>query len=257
MKGLLPRTVTRRALLAFTVISLLMIIPTRGRACVVEPDQHTVRNRFTLKIYYGDKPLQGIKIEIAREMQEAPYFVLVTSTRSDEKGQSLVDGVTPGKYLLSLKHADVGGQAVWLTVISGADVGQFAEEELKLSWPHRKAFQARQVAGRIVRTPFDCSKNLPEPPLAGAKLTVMGAFYDIQPMVSEVQDDGRFSFSGLEAGVYILHIKGRPYGSDSEMEGNIFVEVAGNALDQQLPLLRRFMSECGMGIRCEGNRVDF
>ena len=130
---------------------------------------------------------------------------------------------------------------------------------MKLNWPNRKVFKVRHVAGTLIRTPFDNTQRSAEPPLAGAKLTLTDAIPGTVGRVLVVQNDGRFAFADLDAGLYIVHVKqdkgAKPFGEE-EIDGDVFVEVVPNAVDQEIPVLRVYMSDCGMGMRGkDGNEI--
>ena len=222
--------------------------------------QHKVASGFMVETSYDGRPLRGIEIEISREIDKEPYLVHVLSTTSNEKGQSAVRGLAPGRYFLDVTHAGVGGEAVELTVVSEREADASVENSLQLSWPNKKVFKVRRIAGSLFRTPFDFTKHSAEPPLAGSKLTLTDALSGTQQSVSVVQNDGSFAFPDITAGFYVLHIKQEhltelPLDRE-EIEGNVFVEVLHDAKDRALPTLRLYMSDCGLGMRGkDGNEV--
>ena len=239
------------------------ISPDRSVACAMAFAQHNVAQSFVIKVSYNGRPLQGIEVEINRESDKEPYLVVVVSTKTNEKGQSSIKALAPGSYFLVVRHAGVEGEAVELKVVAGDKADALVEDELKLNWPNRKVFKVRQIAGTLIRTPFDYRIKSLEPPLAGSKLTVIDALPATTREVSVVKDDGTFAFANVDAGLYFVRVKEErstkpSSGSESEeeIEGNIFVEVVPNGTDQEIPVLRLYMSDCGMGMRGkDGNEI--
>jgi hypothetical protein len=248
-------------LIILGVALLIAILPERGASCVITPRGHNVGTNFVVEVSYSGKPLQGIEINLSREMNKEPYFVLVRSTFSDDEGRVSIRRLTPGHYLLVVKHAGIEGDAADLNVVSKDQANKFVEDELKLSWPSRKVFKVREIAGVLVRTPFDFTKRITEPPLAGAKLTLIDALSATRRGTFTVGIDGRFSFTNLNPGLYIVQVKQDKKINlvgylEEEIEGDIFVEIASNSVDQEIPLLRLYMSDCGMGMRGkDGNEI--
>ena len=255
-------SVEHKSGLAVAAIVLLgAMSPHRAIACAMAFAHHKVGSSFVIAISYNGRPLPGIEVEISRETDKEPYLVHVMSTRSDERGQSLIRGLDQGSYFLVVKHAGIEGEAVELKVVNDEQTDAFVEGKLELSWPNRKVFKIREVAGMLFRTPFDFTKRSTEPPLSGSKVTLTDAFTATQRSVSIVQNDGSFGFANLDAGLYILHIKqgqGTRQSGDleEEIDGYVFVEVVPDAADHNLPLLRLYMSDCGMGMRGkDGNEI--
>ena len=243
------------------VALLIAVLPEPGASCVITAPGHKVGSNFLVEISYSGRPLQGIEISLSRETQKEPYFVLVSSTLSDAQGKVSIRSLTPGHYLLIVKHAGIEGEGADLNVVSDDQADKFVEDELKLGWPGRKVFKVRKIAGSLVRTPFDFTKRVSEPPLAGAKLTLIDALPATQRGTYAVGTDGKVSFSNLNPGLYIVQVKqdtkidlvGYP---EEEIDGNIFVEIAPGTADQEIPLLRLYMSDCGMGMRGkDGNEI--
>jgi len=245
------------AVFAFTVV----ILQVRAGACSMAFAQHKVARNFVIDVSYNGRPLQGIEVVINRESGREPYLVVAVSTKTNEKGQSPIRALTPGSYFLVVRHAGIDGEAVELKVVADEQADAFVEQELKLNWPNKKIFRVRQIDGTLIRTPFDNRTKLAEPPLAGAELTLVDALSAAQRGVSMVEDDGRFAFADLDAGLYIVRVREeRSVKLSSEMEeaieGYIFVEVAPSAADQEIPVLRVYMSDCGMGMRGQdGNEI--
>ena len=249
-------------LATLAIFALMAVIsPVRGVACTMGFAEHKVARSFVIGVSYNGRPLQGMEVEISRETDKEPYLVVVVSTKTNEKGQSSIKALAPGRYFLVVRHAGVEGEAVELRVVADEQADAFVEDELKLNWPNRKVFKVRQIAGTLIRTPFDYRIKSVEPPLAGSKLTVIDALPATQRGVSVTQNDGKFAFADLAAGLYILRVKEEkstkpPRGLEEEIEGNIFVEVTSNAPDQEIPVLRVYMSDCGMGMRGkDGNEI--
>lgn len=249
-----------RPRLAIGILSFLgAISPCRSSGCAMGFAQHKVKSTFVVEISYHGQPLQGIETEISRETHQEPYLILVSSVQSDENGRVPIRGLDPGDYFLAVKHAGIGGEAVELKVVGEGEGDASIENTVKLGWPNRKVFKIRRVAGKLVRTPFDFRTGSAEPPLAGAKLTLTDALPGTRRTASVVQTNGKFEFGSLDAGLYIVHIKQDetkgPIG-DERIDGDIFVEVSRDATDLELPLLRLYMSDCGMGIRgVDGNEI--
>ena len=246
-------------LVVLSVAVSIPVLTVRGGACVIDAPEHKVRGNLVVEISYNGQPLQGIEIHLSQNSQKEPYLVAVTSTVSDAKGRAAITGLTPGKYLLVVKHAGIEGEPAELKVVPDDQEDKFVQDELKLSWPNRKVFKVHDITGVAVRTPFDYRKHS-ESPLEGAKLTLTDAIPAARLRESVVGADGRFGFSGLKPGLYILHIRQKDIpraASEEQIEGDIFVEVVSDARDQQMPRLRLFMSDCGMGIWLNDNEVVF
>jgi hypothetical protein len=228
------------------------IAPLCSFACARSFAQHKVGSTFVVETSYDGHAMPGIEIEISREMDKEPYHVHLMSVTSNETGQGVVRGITPGRYFVGVEHAGVGGDAVELTVVGDGEVDGSVENSLQLNWPNMKVFKVRRIAGTLFRTPFDPTKQSVEPPLAGSKLTLRSARTGTQEGESAVRNDGSFAFPDLTPGLYIVHIKQEHLTEQSdqeEIDGDIFVQVLRDAKDDELPLLRLYMSDCGIGMR--------
>jgi len=251
-----------RLMILFSLAFGAAISPDRSVACAMSFPEHTVSRSFVVRVSYNGQPLQGIEVEINRENDKEPYLVVVASTKTNEKGQSSVTALPPGPYFLVVRHAGIEGEAVELKVVADEQADAFVEDELKLDWPHKRVFKVRRLTGTLVRTPFDNRMKSVEPPLAGAKLTLIDALAARQRGISIVEKNGRFIFADLDAGLYIVRIKQdkdtkpSPPPFEGEIEGAIFIQVAPSAVDEEIPLLRVYMSDCGMGMRGkDGNEI--
>ena len=238
------------------------ILPVRGVACAMGLPEHNVTRNFVVRVSYNGHPLPGIETEIYRENDTEPYLVVAVSTKTDEKGQSSISALPPGPYFLVVRHAGVDGEALELKVVADEQADAFVEEELELNWPHKKVFKVRQLAGTLIRTPFDNRTKSAETPLANSKLTLVEALPATLREASVVKDDGSFAFIDIPSGLYIVRVKQdkgtkpSPPAFEDEIEGAIFVEVGPNAVDREIPPLHLYMSDCGMGMRgVDGNEI--
>ncbi len=189
------------------VVLIALFVPLRGVACTMSFAQHKVGRDFVIEISYNGHPLEGIEAEISRETPQEPYLSVVASTRTNASGESSIKELAPGSYFLVVRHAGVDGEAVELKVVGQEQSDASIEGRLKLNWPYRKVFKVRQIAGTLLRAPFDNTQHSAETPLAGAMLTLTDALPATKRSVSVVQDDGRFVFANLDSGLYILHVK--------------------------------------------------
>jgi hypothetical protein len=252
----------RLSVIILTVALSTAISPTHSSGCVRGFAEHKVGSSFLVRVSYEGQPLRGIETEISRETPKEPYFTVVASTKTNENGESEIKSLDPGNYFLVVKHAGIDGEAVDLKVVDKQQPDTLVEDRLNLSWPYRNVLKVRQVAGTLVQTPFDSTVRSIEPPLANAKITLIDAIPATQHSVSVVQKNGRFAFKNLNPGLYILHIKqdkDSKQASDFEekIEGDIFVEIVPNAAERKIPLLRLYMSDCGMGGRGKDGKEAF
>lgn len=228
------------------------ITPSCSFACAMAFEQHKVGSAFVVGTSYDGHPMPGIEIEINREIDQEPYLVHLMSVTSNEMGQGVIRGIAPGRYFVDITHAGIGGEAIELTVVGDGEVDASIENTLQLNWPNVKVFKVRKIAGALFRTPFDPTKQSAEPPLIGSKLTLRNARTVTQEGESSVRSDGSFTFPDLRPGLYILHIKQEHLTAQpdqEEIDGDIFVQVLRDAKDDELPLLRLYMSDCGIGMR--------
>ncbi len=250
--------------LGVSVVLVALVCATvvhRAFACVRSFAKHRVRGSFVVQIAYNGRPLKGVELKLSRETHKEPYFIDVLSAKSDGNGEISINGLAPDAYFLEIKHAGTYGEAVELSVVGHDQQDALVEDRLKLKWPDTKVFKAHKIAGVLVRTPFDFTKRVTEPPLVGANLTLIDAFPATQLGTFVVGTDGKFSFPNLSPGLYIVQVKQDKkidlvgYLEDG-IEGDIFVEIAPNAAEQEIPILRLYMSDCGMGMRGkDGNEI--
>ena len=249
------------ALSAVALGLLGAITPRYGFACAMGFEQHKVRGAFVVETLHEGHAMPGIEVDISREADNEPYLVHLMSSTSNEAGQSKIHGITPGRYLLEVKHAGIDGEAVELTVVSDGQADTSVENTLQLNWPNVKVFKVRRIAGSLFKTPFDPTRLAAEPPLVGSRLTLTNARTVTKEGESTVQNDGSFTFPELMPGLYILHIKQEYLTGQSDQEeqidGDIFVQILQDAKDSELPLLRLYMSDCGLGMRDKHGEAIF
>lgn len=228
-------------------ISILLSSGREANACSMAFPQFEVASDFLVSVTNNGMPLQGIEVEVSREIDTPKFhFEVAFWDRTDEQGQVHVRGLSAGRYLIITRHARIEGmEAAELQVSTSPDV----LFKLELHWPARQIFTLHQIAGVLavdqdLHNPFTRSA-----PGAGASVLLLHAKSGQQIGATVANDHGRFEFSStLEPGLYIMHIseQGLETREHELLQGNIFIEVDPKSANSELPKMNLTMTTCGL-----------
>ena len=212
------------------------------------------RRSFTVAVVHAGRPLPGVSIQITGTTRDAVPQLFFAQTSSD--GTARFSDVPPGDYWISVELLGVGAGYECFHV--KAQSSRKAKTKRRYEWGDlAPAF--RQASGRFLDslpgtggTPLQNLLRRVEVPVAGARMELRQPFTGaVYRTLSEA--NGRFAFSHVPDGIYVLHIEGGD-GSDRSLDADgILVEFGETARENVLLIVHR---DAGGG-SCGGTGLEF
>jgi hypothetical protein len=210
-----------------------------------------VRHHFEVEVQDPNrKSVAGVKVELEREIEKEPYYQPVRSGLTGRNGRVSFSGVASGRYLLSYSYLQIGDAPVLV-------VGDSAEANavVGVQRPSRDIVKVQSIAGTFnARFYQDTGRGVSdiaykqEGPFSNETIALTSANLGKAVGTTSTDDHGHFAFGSVEPGLYILQVH-EPEGKKKtgmEIEGDIFIEVASDATDRELPTLQLNESSCGL-----------
>ncbi|HTA57307.1 MAG TPA: SpaA isopeptide-forming pilin-related protein [Candidatus Baltobacteraceae bacterium] len=217
-------------------------------------DGKEMRHTFTVKVVHSGKPLTGVTVRIARSGEGGDEKFFLGTTGAD--GAVHITNLPPGHYWI---YTDLLGISAGTNCfhVSNPSTPK-ASKSLNYEWgdlaPATRSMQGILVDSQPGQTgnPIERLLHRVDVPIPNTNLTLHDPF-NRSAITASTDDTGKFSFSGISTGTYVLHIDsgiapgGREYDSS-----DILIVLADKARLDTLRLVRR---EAGSG-SCGGTSLE-
>jgi hypothetical protein len=234
------------------IVILLIVggIHRAANACSMSYIPTPVTQKFQIVLTDGERAIRGMRVTI----EDNPSDSIVMEAFSDANGRVDVGPVPDGSYVVSAGEGTAVTVFALVCVGRGCDTGQRRPiSVLPLSWPD-KEFMAIKNARGVLHAAI---------PSAHGNRVLSIAFPDYGPLaerslqlkaldgstVAEATTDsyGRFDFSAVPQGRYLLEVTGRQRGGRQieDYTGEIWVELKEQATSDELSLFLQWNS-CGL-----------
>ena len=217
-------------------------------------DGEEMRHSFEVRVVHDGKPLSGVTVRIARtgEGGNEKFFLGTTGPN----GLVRIANLPPGHYWIYTELLGISAGTNCFHV-TGPSTSK-ALKSLKYEWgdlaPATRSMQGTLVDSQPghAGTPIERLIHREEVPIPNAKLILHDPFKGSSATAS-TDDTGKFSFSGISKGTYVLHIDGgmAPGGRECDST-DMLVVLADEARLDTLRLVRR---EPGGG-SCGGTSLE-
>jgi hypothetical protein len=223
------REFRRYALLALLFGSAASPFTITADACVVGSTPVRVQPAFSVHVYNGLGPVEGLRLKIVTLRDPDPLAEATT----DNKGVAVfkLEKYLKGSDLfLQPEHPVMGWQ--WPELYIDADA---AKSSIEIPWPSR-ILRSRSLRGTIQILNF---------PLIRASLSVRSlvSYEEIATAVTDEQ--GAFHFSGIKPGLYYLQVNGKYKGDLTVPKGNIPIFIGSAEANESLFIISSY-SDCGL-----------
>jgi hypothetical protein len=208
-----------------------------------------MRRHFVVKVTHGDKPLPGVSVWIASNIEGKGNRLSSSITAAD--GTANIADLSPGEYWLTAELLGIIAGSECLHV--GLQATKKAKSILSYNWGDL-APAVSQIEGKLIDsqpaqsgTPLWNQLHPVEVPIGKARLTLQDPFTgQIKSTLSDAE--GHFSFRGVPEGTYVLHIEaGTASGARDYESTDVLFRSSGTAKQRSLLLKRRegFPGSCG------------
>lgn len=198
----------------------------------------TVGHDFSMTLLFGDAPVQGTRLVLAR--RDGPIYGLVlASVETDSTGTAHFVAIPSGTYTVSV----AGGLLFSKPEIQVANRGKL-DSRLMLDWPP-KVVPTRALLGRLT-TSEEVSVGPVPLPRASVELLDLRTSRLIEAV--QTDDNGVYEFSTTEPGLYALRVHRPAIGQIESGTGDLAVELDPAAGEVAVPEIKVLQSECS-GVR--------
>jgi hypothetical protein len=228
-------------------------------ACDMSSSEVVIGRNFEVFVANKGKPLEGVEVRISKSIEKPDFHVeSVASGVSGANGLVSFKNIRKGRYYVTATHAGIDASMAYLVVKA-----KQSPSRIGIEWPGRDILEVRAIEGLFNARFFrDTGRGVvldmaykQEGPFSNQNLRLTRA--DSGQIVGSTTTDGhgRFAFTPVQPGLYILHVKEATTTKsrhDMDIEGDIFVQVNASASDSELPALQLNESDCGLDYK----RVD-
>jgi hypothetical protein len=223
---------------AFLAVLALLTIPTVSRACSSSSCMgrgREMRHQFKVKVSFDGKPLAGVQVEVSKyPVGDDEYEKVVFTGLTASDGNVRIPELGPGDYDLSASYLALSAGFECFHVL--AHPGWRAKGHVNYEWGDEAAAVTGQIRGKLTNGERDPKlpvleriTQLKAVPIAGATLSLRGPSAK-EPYITTTGDDGRFAFTGIPDGTYVLHLDaGKSVSGISHQQNDQLIRVSGAA----------------------------
>jgi hypothetical protein len=225
------------ALLALLSGSAALLLAIPAHACVYSSTPVRVQPTFSVRVYNGFGPVEGLKLKIVSLQSEHPLAEATTNNKGIAVFQLQKPLGGGGGLYLQPEHNVIGWQWPELDVETNA-----TESSIEIPWPSQ-VLRSRSLRGTIQIQDFANPSQVF--PLIRASLSLR-SLVSYEEIATAVTDErGAFQFAGIRPGLYYLQVNGK-YKSDPRVpQGDIAVYVGSAEANDGLSIITRY-SDCGL-----------
>jgi hypothetical protein len=224
------------ALLALLSGSAALPLTMPAHACVYSSTPVRVQPTFSVHVYNGLGPVEGLKLKIVSLQSEHPLAEATTNN----KGIAVFQLQKPfggGGLFLQPEHNVIGWQWPELDVETNA-----TESSIEIPWPSQ-VLRSRNLRGTIQLRDFANPSQVF--PLTRASLSIR-SLVSYEEIATAVTDEkGAFQFVGIKSGLYYLQVNGKFKSDPTVPQGDIAVFVGSAEANDGLSIITRY-SDCGL-----------
>jgi hypothetical protein len=256
MLDILGGATVRGSAIFFALFSL-SILPAQVASCSLAGctgDGEEMRHTFKVRVVRDGKPLTGVTVRIARTGEAGDEKFFLGSTGPD--GSVRITNLPPGHYWIYTDLLGIGAGTNCFHVSSHST--SKALKSLKYEWgdlaPATRSMQGILLDSQPGQAgnPIERLLHRVDVPIPNARLTLHDPFKG-STYTASTDDTGKFSFSGISKGIYVLHINaGKAPGGREYEASDIVVALSDEARLDALRLVRREAS----GGSCGGTSLE-
>jgi hypothetical protein len=198
-------SVRRGLAVGITLASVLLCGP--SHSCVEVAPRYKVLPDFDVVVQVpAGVPLGGIRVAVSDlDKDHVLPEVVIAEGLTDRAGRVTLHGIKAGHHWMETKRGEIEGEIAELDVVDSNGLPRVV-----LAWPFRHIFTVQKIEGTLLRAGIPGVPSWDQDKaLAGVDLSLAEALTGLEIGKTTTDDEGKFAFTGVDPGLYAMHIKWR------------------------------------------------